>query len=193
MDDLKQLKIVKNVYIIMSLLFCALGIFLMAKPESSVRMLCVLMGTMLILYGIIKVSGYFTRDAFCLAFQFDLAFGVLMAAVGVIIIVRRNLVVNLIFGIFGVLILADALFKIQMSIDAKKFGLSLWWRILLMAILTGVLGVLLLIRPFEAAEVMMILVGVSVLFEGILNLCVVIYTVKIIKNQRQDIIDMDEY
>ena len=106
-----------------------------------------------------------------------------MAAVGVIIIVRRNLVVNLIFGIFGVLILADALFKIQMSIDAKKFGLSLWWRILLMAILTGVLGVLLLIRPFEAAEFMM----------GILNLCVVIYTVKIIKNQRQDIIDMDEY
>lgn len=116
-----------------------------------------------------------------------------MAAVGVIIIVRRNLVVNLIFGIFGVLILADALFKIQMSIDAKKFGLSLWWRILLMAILTGVLGVLLLIRPFEACRGYDVLVGVSVLFEGILNLCVVIYTVKIIKNQRQDIIDMDEY
>ena len=54
-------------------------------------------------------------------------------------------------------------------------------------------GILLLIRPFEAAEIMMILVGVSVLFEGILNLCVAIYTVKIIKNQKQDIIDMDEY
>ena len=52
---------------------------------------------------------------------------------------------------------------------------------------------LLLVRPFEAAEVMMILVGVSLLFEGILNLCVAIYTVKIIKNQKQDIIDMDEY
>ena len=39
---------------------------------------------------------------------------------------------------------------------------------------------------------MMILVGVSVLFEGILNLCVAIYTVKIIKNQKQDIIDMDD-
>jgi len=115
-----------------------------------------------------------------------------MAAVGIIIIVRRNVVVNLIFGIFGLLILADALFKIQMSIDAKKFGLNLWWRILLVAILTGVLGFLLLIRPFEAAEIM-ILVGVSVLFEGILNLCVAIYTVKIIKNQKQDIIDMDEY
>ena len=82
MDDLKQLKLVKNIYIVMSLLFCVLGIFLMARPKSSVKMLCVLMGIMLILYGAIKISGYFTRDAFCLAFQFDLAFGVLLAAVG---------------------------------------------------------------------------------------------------------------
>ena len=187
MDALKQLKLAKNGYIVMSILFMILGICLIIWPDCSMAVFCTAVGIMLIAYGCIKIIGY------CLAFQFDLAFGVLMAAVGVIIIVRRNLVVNLIFGIFGVLILADALFKIQMSIDAKKFGLSLWWRILLMAILTGVLGVLLLIRPFEAAEVMMILVGVSVLFEGILNLCVVIYTVKIIKNQRQDIIDMDEY
>ena len=162
MDALKQLKLAKNGYIIMSVLFMVLGACLIIWPD-------------------------------CSAFQFDLAFGVLLAAVGIIIIVRRNVVVNLIFGIFGLLILADALFKIQMSIDAKKFGLNLWWRILLVAILTGVLGFLLLIRPFEAAEIMMILVGVSVLFEGILNLCVAIYTVKIIKNQKQDIIDMDEY
>ena len=175
MDALKQLKLAKNGYIVMSILFMILGICLIIWPDCSMAVFCTAVGIMLIAYGCIKIIG------------------VLLAAVGVIIIVRRNLVVNLIFGIFGVLILADALFKIQMSIDAKKFGLSLWWRILLMAILTGVLGVLLLIRPFEAAEVMMILVGVSVLFEGILNLCVVIYTVKIIKNQRQDIIDMDEY
>ena len=178
MDALKQLKLAKNGYIVMSILFMILGICLIIWPDCSMAVFCTAVGIMLIAYGCIKIIGYFSRDFYCLAFQFDLAFGVLLAAVGVI---------------FGVLILADALFKIQMSIDAKKFGLSLWWRILLMAILTGVLGVLLLIRPFEAAEVMMILVGVSVLFEGILNLCVVIYTVKIIKNQRQDIIDMEEY
>ena len=56
MDDLKQLKLVKNIYIVMSLLFCVLGIFLMARPKSSVKMLCVLMGIMLILYGASKIS-----------------------------------------------------------------------------------------------------------------------------------------
>ena len=184
-NAMKQLKLAKNGYIIMSVLFMILGICLIIWPDCSMAVFCTAVGIMFIVYGAIKIIGYFSRDFYCLAFQFDLAFGVLMAAVGVIIIVRRNLVVNLIF--------ADALFKIQTSIDAKKFGLSLWWRILLMAILAGVLGLLLLVRPFEAAEVMMILVGVSLLFEGILNLCVAIYTVKIIKNQKQDIIDMDEY
>ena len=162
MDALKQLKLAKNGYIVMSVLFMILGACLIIWPDCSMAVFCTAVGIMLIVYG-------------------------------VIIIVRRNVVVNLIFVIFGILILADALFKIQMSIDAKKFGLNLWWRILLVAVLTGVLGFLLLVRPFEAAEVMMILVGVSILFEGILNLCVAIYTVKIIKNQKQDIIDMDEY
>ena len=74
------------------------------------------MGIMLILYGAIKISGYFTRDAFCLAFQFDLAFGILLMAVGVILIARKNFAVDLIFSVFGILILADALFKVQMSV-----------------------------------------------------------------------------
>ena len=166
MDDLKQLKLVKNIYIVMSLLFCVLGIFLMAKPKSSVKMLCVLMGIMLILYGAIKISGYFTRDAFCLAFQFDLAFGILLMAVGVIMIARKNFAVDLIFSVFGILILADALFKIQMSVDAKRFGLALWWQILLIAPghrsdrSSG------FYQTIEAAAMMMVLVGFPFYWKG---------------------------
>ena len=111
MDALKQLKLAKNGYIIMSVLFMVLGACLIIWPDCSMAVFCTAVGIMLIVYGLIKILGYFSRDIYCLAFQFDLAFGVLMAAVGIIIIVRRNVVVNLIFGIFGLLILADALFK----------------------------------------------------------------------------------
>ena len=193
MGAIRQLKIAKNGYIIMSLLFVILGICLIIWPDCSLKLFCTLIGIMLIAYGCIKIVGYFSKDYYCLAFQFDLAFGILLIAVGAIIIARREQVVNLIFAIFGILTLADALFKIQMSMDAKRFGLSLWWRILVVAVLTGILGVLLLIRPFDAAEIMMILVGVSFLFEGILNLCVAIYTIKILENRRPDIIDMDDF
>lgn len=111
MDALKQLKLAKNGYIVMSILFMILGICLIIWPDCSMAVFCTAVGIMLIAYGCIKIIGYFSRDFYCLAFQFDLAFGVLLAAVGVIIIVRRNLVVNLIFGIFGVLILGGCAFQ----------------------------------------------------------------------------------
>jgi len=183
MDALKQLKLAKNGYIIMSVLFMVLGACLIIWPDCSMAVFCTAVGIMLIVYGLIKILGYFSRDIYCLAFQFDLAFGILLMAVGVILIARKNFAVDLIFSVFGILILADALFKIQMSVDAKRFGLALWWQILLIALVTGVIGVLVFIRPFEAAAMMMVLVGFSILLEGILNLWVGILTIKIIKSR----------
>ena len=183
MDALKQLKLAKNGYIIMSVLFMVLGACLIIWPDCSMAVFCTAVGIMLIVYGLIKILGYFSRDIYCLAFQFDLAFGILLMAVGVIMIARKKFAVDLIFSVFGILILADALFKIQMSVDAKRFGLALWWQILLIALVTGVIGVLVFIRPFEAAAMMMVLVGFSILLEGILNLWVGILTIKIIKSR----------
>ena len=183
MDALKQLKLAKNGYIIMSVLFMVLGACLIIWPDCSMAVFCTAVGIMLIVYGLIKILGYFSRDIYCLAFQFDLAFGILLMAVGVILIARKNFAVDLIFSVFGILILADALFKIQMSVDAKRFGLALWWQILLVALVTGVIGVLVFIRPFEASAMMMVLVGFSILLEGILNLWVGILTIKIIKSR----------
>ena len=62
----------------------------MAVPEKAVKIICVLAGILFIADGIIKIIGYFSRDFYCLAFQFDLGFGILMIAVGILILVRRE-------------------------------------------------------------------------------------------------------
>ena len=126
-----------------------------------------------------KLSAIFPRDFYCLAFQFDLGFGILMIAVGILILVRREAILRLIFVIFGLVILTDALLRIQMSVEAKKFGLKLWWAVLLIAVATGIFGMLLLVDPAGGAKLTVIFTGVAFLLEGILKLCVVVYTVKI--------------
>ena len=72
MNSSGTLKIARNGYIVMAVVFCALGIFLMAAPEKAVKIICVLAGILFIADGIIKIIGYFSRDFYCLAFQFDL-------------------------------------------------------------------------------------------------------------------------
>ena len=163
--------------------FLCFGNFLMAVPEKAVKIICVLAGILFIADGIIKIIGYFSRDFYCLAFQFDLGFGILMIAVGILILVRREAILRLIFVIFGLVILTDALLRIQMSVEAKKFGLKLWWAVLLIAVTTGIFGMLLLVDPAGGAKLTVIFTGVAFLLEGILKLCVVVYTVKIRENE----------
>ena len=184
MNSSGTLKIARNGYIVMAVVFCALGIFLMAVPEKAVKIICVLAGILFLADGIIKIIGYFSRDFYCSGFfNFDLGFGILMIAVGILILVRREAILRLIFVIFGLVILTDALLRIQMSVEAKKFGLKLWWAVLLIAVATGIFGMLLLVDPAGGAKLTVIFTGVAFLLEGILKLCVVVYTVKIRENE----------
>ncbi|MBR2765030.1 MAG: DUF308 domain-containing protein [Blautia sp.] len=187
MNSRSTLKLARNGYIVISLLFCLAGVWLISRPGSAARLVCLCVGILFIADGIIKIIGYFAKDFYCLAFQFDLAFGILMAAVGTIVLARMHIVQDLIFAIFGLTILADALFKIQICIDARRFGMDrLWWRLMLVAICTGVFGTILLIAPSQTLYFMTRVIGISFLAEGLLNLLIVIFMVKILEIQPRD-------
>lgn len=191
MRSVTPMRIAKSGYIIMSAVFCIVGILFIARPELSVKIIGRGLGIAMILFGCIKLVGYFSRDLFRLAFQYDLEFGILLIALGVIVLIRSPNVMNFIFIALGIAILADGLFKVQIAMDSKRFGIAAWWLILLLAVLTGFVGLLLVFRPVESAHVLTILLGVSLLAEGILNLCVVVSTVKIVKHQRPDVIESE--
>ncbi|MCD8014267.1 MAG: DUF308 domain-containing protein [Lachnospiraceae bacterium] len=179
-DSLGTLKIARNGYIIIALVICVFGVCLLINPNYPVDTLIRLLGFVFIADGVIKMIGYFSKDFYCLAFQYDFAFGILMCALGLVILVRGSDYSTLLYAVLGLVILMDALLRIQMSLDAKKFGLHLWWRILLVAILTGVFGMILVIDPYNGEGMTMTLTGTAVLLEGVLNLCVAVYTVKIL-------------
>ena len=186
MRSTKSVWTAKFGYIVSSLLLCALGAALIVHPSFSATALCALMGALLICYGIFKVIGYWSKDLFRLAFQFDLAFGILMIAVGLIMVIRPSQMLALVNLVIGILVLADGLFKIQIALDSKAFGIKAWWLIMALAAAAVVFGILLMVDPFASSALLMILLGISLLAEGILNFCVMICTVKIMKNQIPD-------
>ena len=186
-----RIKAAKTGYIIISILLCVLGIVLIAVPDFSVTLLCVLGGGIMMLFGLVKIIGYCSKDLYRLAFQFDLAFGILFVVLGFILIIRTDAMVNLICIVMGICVLADALLKIQISIDSRAFGIKKWWLILAMAILTGVAGFLLIFRPSESIQTIMILFGIAMITEGVLNLITILTAVKIIRHQLPEVIDVE--
>lgn len=182
----RRLQTAKYGYLIISSLLCLLGTVLICVPGFSLSLLCWIGGILLILFGAVKIIGYVSKDLYRLAFQFDLAFGILLIVLGGILIFRSDTMIHIIGALLGLCILADALLKVQISLDAKEFGIPHWWMIFSASIVTGLVGILLLFRPTESARIVMILLGVSLLAEGVLNLITVLTAVKIIRQQRPE-------
>lgn len=189
MRSVKLMKTAKIGYVIMSLLFCLLGIMLIVIPDFSVSVIAGIFGILLMLFGVVKIIGYFSKDLFRLAFQYDLAFGLLLIVLGIVTILKVENVMVFISIVLGIYVLADGLLKIQIALDSRIFGIRRWWTILISAVATGVIGCILIIRPSESAGILVILFGVCLLAEGILNLITVLVAVRIIKHQQPDRIE----
>lgn len=185
MKTWNAVRIAKIGYIVISVLFCAGGLLLFLYPYTAATALCYIGGVLLILGGAVKLAGYFSRDLYRLAFQFDLAYGLLLMALGLIMVLRPQGVITLLHFLIGVVLLSDGLFKIQTALDAKRFGLPRWQLIAGVAALTGFFGVVLMVNPFQGAAMLTAFMGVGLLAEGILNLCVAACAVKVIEKREE--------
>ena len=193
MRSIVPMRTAKIGYVVISALLCILGIFLIAVPAFSISVVGVICGAILILFGIIRLVGYFSKDLYRLAFQYDLAFGIMMIALGVIMLMRPHGLIHFICITLGLSFLADGLFKIQIAMDSKKFGIHEWWLILTLAIITVLFGIALIVRPSESSHILTVLIGSSMLCEGILNIGTMITAVKIVKHQQPDVIEVHCY
>ena len=185
--------VAKAGYIVMSLVFCGAGVLFIVKPELSAMVISRALGAAMIVFGLIKLVGYFSKDLFRLAFQYDLGFGLLLIALGILVLAKPAGVLDFIFVALGIAILADGLFKVQIAVDSKRFGISTWWLTLVLAMVTGVVGLALVFRPWDSARLLTALLGAALLAEGILNLCVAVSTVKIVDHQRPDVIEVTSF
>ena len=193
MRSVAPMKTAKIGYIVMSVLFCVLGVVLLFTPGVSALWIGRLLGIGLILFGAIKLVGYFSRDLFRLAFQYDLAFGLLLMVLGIVTLSHPGDALSFLCVMFGIPVLADGLFKIQIAMDSRQFGIQNWWLVLVLAALTCVVGVVLVFRPMTGVRALTALMGLSLLCDGVLNLSVALCTVKIVDYQRPDVIETDDY
>lgn len=174
---MKRLYVARIGYNIIFAVFCLAALLYLIFPCIPPLAASIFSGTVLIAYGVIKIIGYFSEDLFCLAFRYDFAFGLLLIAIGVIIFIKCGEAAAYLTSGFGWIILLDSFFKIQMSEEAKKFGLEQWQYISTAAGVTGAMGIILILN-FSRTDLAHILAALALLAEGVMNRYVMKYAVK---------------
>lgn len=117
---MKKIRMARDGYILISIIFYIVGIVCMTIPSISPLVLCITGGIILVAYGIVKIIGYLSDDLYDLAFQFDLACGIFLIVLGVIVFGCNLRIRSYLSPGLGLLILLDAVLKVQTAKDGKE-------------------------------------------------------------------------
>ena len=144
----------------------------MLVPNRSIRFLCGLLGTALMVTGLIYILGWFAkrRDGFPVWFLIP---GLLLAALGLWLLSRPASVIVLIQFSFAAVLLFHGVIDLQSALSLMREGWPRWWIDLALAALTLVLGGVVLFNPFGTMEALTILIGLSLVYDGISDLVLI--------------------
>ncbi len=161
------------------LMFLA-GLLLLVVPNlGTTTAQKILLGILFGLTGAAKIFGYFSNDLYRLAFQFDFAIGVFCEMLTLLIALLPERVFDALPLLISVYVVLDALLKLQMSFDARRFGMKSWVAIFVTALLLSGVGGFAI--GAAVAELMRYVatVGIALMVDGLENAWVTAHTVRI--------------
>lgn len=151
-----------------------MGAIVILYPVMSMKAVGLVIGLISILFGISRLMGYFSGDIFRLAYQYDLAIGIVLILLGTALVYDPMRLCEVMCGITGIVVIMDAVFKLQIALEAKRFGLTKWWMILASACAAGVVGLMAILFPVKGITIL----GAALLAEGVLHLVTMLTSVK---------------
>lgn len=165
------LKKLRWFYLLSSLVIIAVGVVLICAPDFIISTLGYMAGAALMIFGITKVVSHFFNRA---SLVDSMVVGVLLSMFGFVIIRCQlsniDVVMNYIYAFIGILILLDGVFKLKNAFQSRTARQKDWIGVLVSALIVMVFGILIIANPFGSIQVTVIILGVSVLIDGLQNL-----------------------
>ena len=160
--------------IITSILMIIVAILLITKPIKTMEWIVVLISGIIIIDGIFDFIYYFRSDKETKLYSFGLVEGLLEILAGILIILNKDILIAFLPLILGIWIVLKNIIKIQLAINLKQISNS-WYLLLILAILSLLLGILIILNPFGSIIAISLLSGIFLLMTEIVNLIENIY------------------
>ncbi len=157
-----------SIFVSILLLFPA--IFMMVKPLDTVGALFLVFGTILIVSGLIHFIAYFSIEDQYRFFSYELAQSILYIISGFVIVNNVHAVTQTLAVIVGIWILIESVLKIQTAFNIRDVRNAHWIIMLVISFVSTILGVVLIVKPFESVEVLIQFTGAILMFTQLIEI-----------------------
>ena len=175
-----------KVNILSSAVLCiALGIVLVAYPNTSLTLVCRAVGVIVLITGLGFVFGYLKSGKSFWYGKIELVFGSIFAILGGFIVLYPLGIISIIPLVFGILLVYHGIANMRLALELHQYKDKGWWFPVLIAATTIGLGVVIMRNPFGTIEMLMRIIGACLIYDGLMNTMLVGRFVKSIRNFRK--------
>lgn len=176
-----MLKTIKGSYIAASVVYIIIGIVLLLFPEMSLKVVCGIFGTVILLFGLLRIFSYIRNRDVGFIGQFELALGIVFSVIGGFLLWKPGVILSILPIVIGIYIIFDSLQNFKQALDLYKVSYDKWWLMLILSMILALLGVIIVLNPFETVEVSVMFIGGIFVFDGISNIISILFTNRKIK------------
>ncbi len=182
-SSIKDSKTMKKSIAVMSSVYIAIGLVLLIWPNITSKIISYIFAGMILVYGLVKVYGYVKtsyeyRDLFV---KFDFVAGVISIGLALFLFIKTEIVLSILPFLVGIYLVINSIFGIQASIHLKKIDNKTWLSSLILSLVLTVLGIVLVLNPFQAHILLIRFIGLSLIINAISDIWVGIQSIKMLK------------
>lgn len=172
--------------IIVAAFTIAIGILCIAMPENSANVLCIVFGCSLIVMGGSLLIRYMVVDHFLGASL--LIISVTMIISGIFFLIYPATIQSVLTILFGLFIVVDAISTMADSIYCGRAGVTGWWVVFVISILTTCLGIAVMFSNFNTV---IIFAGIALIVEGATRLITTLLFSHKLKKAKKVLLDKE--
>ena len=178
-------------FIIASIVYIVLGIFMVMHPGKVETGICIAFGIVLTIYGVINVISFFINKDSDENLFLELVIGVFAAAFGVFTLFVPTLIQDILLISIGIIVIIDGIMNIKRSFSLKAAGVKKWWIFTAVSGLSVLAGLLTIIFRESLGELLIIILGINLIYEGISGLVILFMVSRAKKNTELMVIEAE--
>lgn len=178
----KKVKSTKREVTFVDIALLILGILMIIFPEQSGDIICIFIGVILGIWGLVRLITYFASGKVESFGSFALVQGAALLGFGILFIINPGMLKAFLSAALAIILIVSGVMKLQYAVDFLRLKAKFWYISLLGAIISITLGAIVFFNPFTTAKWLMLFIGISLVVNALWDLASVAILSKIAKN-----------
>lgn len=156
--------------IILSIILLVFGLFMYTNPISTINVMMIVFGVILVLDGLVHLVSYFAIKDEYRFFSSELVQAIIYIILGFLLMLNYYNISYLLPIVLGIWIVVESLFKLQIALNIRDIYDSHWGLLLGMSIITALLGAVILFNPVQSLALLTRICGVVLMIAEVISI-----------------------